>query len=171
MKRMWSRNEIKEQVNNQVGSGDVPVVKADEILEKMSGYSFSIGTSTGTTLDVLYAGVVKTGNKITFAISIDITKTSETTDMYPSIGVFTIPQAIYNKIVPSRVGLYDFVDNRVIEAFSSNTTYKACPSYITKSASNTLGFVVGISALTNDTKHHLRYECTILLSENLAPQE
>ena len=175
MKRMWSKNELKQQNNANaielLGSGQVPSIKGDEIIENMSGYSFSIDESTGTTKDVLFAGVVKTGNKITFVISIDITKTSASTDMNPLVGEFTIPEKIYNKLIPSQVGLYNFLDNRVLQAFSSNTSSVNSIAYVVKSSSNVITFVSGITNCVNDTKYHLRYECTFLLSENLAPQE
>lgn len=173
MKRMWSKNELKILTEafaiSLLASGEVPSIKGDEIIENMEGYSFSIDESTGTTKDVLFAGVVKTGNKITFVISIDITKTSASTDMNPLIGKFTIPEEIYNKLIPSRVGLYDFLDNRVLQAFSSNTSSVNSTAYVDKSPSNVLTFVGGITNFVNDTKYHLRYECTFLLSENLAP--
>ena len=144
-------------------------VHANEIVENMEGYSFSIDTSVGTTKDVLFAGVVKTGNKITFVISIDITKTTESTDMNPLVGQFTLPEEIYNKLIPSQVGAYNFLDNRILEAFSSNTSAVNSTAYVVKSPSNRITFVCGISNFVNDTKYHLRYECTFLLSDNLVP--
>ena len=149
-------------------SGDA--ITGNSIIENMTGYSFSIDASAGTTKDVLYAGVVKNGNKITFAISIDITKSADSTDMNPLVGQFIIPEEIYNKLIPSLVGSYNFLDNRVLQAFSSNTTSVNSTAYVVKSPSNTITFVSGITNFVNDTKYHLRYEYTFLLSDNLAPQ-
>ena len=149
-------------------SGDA--ITGNSIIENMTGYSFAIDVSTGTTKDVLYAGVVKNGNKITFAISIDITKSADTTDMNPLVGQFILPEEIYDKLIPSQVGSYNFLDNRVLQAFSSNTTSVNSTAYVVKSPSNTITFVCGITNFVNDTKYHLRYECTFLLSDNLAPQ-
>lgn len=173
MKRMWSRNEIKNQVNVQLGSGEVPSVKADEIIENMSGYAFSIGNSTGFTYEGIYAGAVKTGNKLTLVVAINITKT-DADAITCELGRFTIPQSVYDKLFPTQVGTYEFLDVRQQYcAINENSGAFAC-GYVEKVIDNKVRFsiddVIG-DKLTVNTKYYARYELTLLLSDNLIPSE
>lgn len=151
---------------------DLGDLTADSIIENMSGYSFEEGELTGYTFSDTYASVVKTGNKITFVISTDVIRDENGVTGNPTLGKFTVPASIYNKLYPSQVGLYNFLDNRVISAFSSYTTEVDLIAWVAKSVDLSLQFVVeNATTLTANTKYHIRYECTFLLSDNLAPQE
>lgn len=145
-------------------------ITGTEITELMSGYSFTNPTSTGVIFENIYASVVKTGNKLTFVISLDVTKTQSEVDNNPLFGSFTIPQEIHNKLIPSQVGTLSYLDNRIIQFYSSGGEYITRIGYIKKQQNNIIGFVINIATLVVDTKYHCRYEATFLLSENLASE-
>ena len=51
MRRMFSKNQLEEQNIELLGSGKVPSIKGDEIIENMEGYSFSRSNSEGFTYE------------------------------------------------------------------------------------------------------------------------
>ena len=195
MRRMFSENQIKDIVKESpsevvealkgqdisvegitskgiANTGDIGAtgkITGGEIIENMSGYSFTPPTSTHRTFENWYAGVTKTGNKITFVISVDVTQL-DTSDLNAGFGAFTIPSSIGEKLYPSSVGGYYFLDNRQLQAFSSSSNLKDCPAYINKTSNSEIRFVISLSSLTANTKYHIRYEATFLLSENLASE-
>lgn len=152
-------------VKNVTSSGNIT---ANSIIENMEGYSFVAGRVTGYSYTNNYAGAVKNGNKLTFVISLSLTKTSSATDNNPRIGSFIIPSAIGDKLISYVVGNYNYLDNRVIQLFASDSSYLTKAGYIVKQTNTRINFVVNTSSLVVDTAYHLRYEATFLLNDNLA---
>ena len=150
--------------------GDLPVVgtiTGGEIIENMSGYSFAYGTPTGYTIENVYVGVVKNGNKVTFVTAFNITKTSADADSYITIGGYSIPSAIGDKLFTTLVGAHNFLDVKAIDIFSSRTS-KVNTSITMNKASNVLvNVALGTTTLVVDTKYYARYEATFLLSDSL----
>lgn len=161
-----------QNINAITSSGDLPSVKADEIIENMTGYSFILGTKENLTIDGVYAGAVKNGNKLTLVVAVDLTRTGTIADDI-NFGTFTLPQDIASKIYPSLVGSFEFVDNKVINAWYNDSAFADLSSFVRKNGNN-LAFWINVGPandkLTLNTKAYYRYELTLLLSDNLIPQ-
>ena len=153
-------------------SGDIlsdGSIQANEIVEIMEGYSFAATTTPGWTGEVLYAGAVKNGNKLTLVLFGKATKTDADAGNYPPMGEFTIPSEIASKITPSTIGgLTDCVDTRGIQFVGTSfASPVAKQGYIIKT-SNKFTFGSFFNTATVDTEYTYRYEVTFLLSDNLA---
>ena len=102
MRRMYSKNQLEEQSIELLRSGKVPSIKADEIIENMSGYSFN-DIQTDHAWNPVYAGVVKNGNNLTFvvfgSITVDGTQTGNA-----DICNFTLPNDVASKLYPYSIG-------------------------------------------------------------------
>ena len=148
------------------------LVTGGEIVEKMSGYSLTKQSSTGVTKSWDYAGVVKNGNKLTLAIAIEITRSSEFPNDYMGLCKFTIPSSVASKIIPTTLaGLSNGLSIININVWSAfNTTSKILKLGITKSGTNGIDIQVlgGMQGLTTETTYYMRFDITFLLSENLA---
>ena len=146
-------------------------ITGGEIVEKMSGYSFASGTISTLTNEVVFAGVVKNGNKITFVLFAKITRTGES-QANRNVGVFTIPADIYSKLYPVNFGQYACLNVLDINAYSSFSQSVKLGGYIEKGSNNKLNFALnGYADLTLNTTYTIRIEQTFLLSDNLVPQE
>lgn len=147
-------------------------ISGAEIVEDMYGYSFVKSTDiAGLTKEYIYAAAVKNGNKLTFVIAVNLTRTGEMQSGYIDFGYFAAPQSILDRIYPTEIGGAYFVDLKqqlLIEGFSST---KQCNCYMQK-AIGTLPTVAYVQDPNNNmvlnTKYYARYEVTLLLSENLA---
>ena len=155
-------------------SGNVNIagnLTADSIIENMSGYAFVQPTAhTNLTTEIVYAGTVKTGNKITFVIAINLTRTG-TVAGNAHIGGFSMPEAVGDKLIPTQIGLYNFLDVKKIAAFEDAITNKDIGLYAVKAYSNRFDCYIdetAVNALTLNTKYYYRYESTFLLSDSLA---
>lgn len=191
MRRMFSEKQIKEMISAGAQSeiaealeGDISIggdlsvtgdiagadITGDSIIENMSGYSFELIENTGITIEGVYAGCVKNGNKLTFVLAVNLTRT-DTVDADVQIGAFAVPDDVWSKLYPTQIGGYPFLDVKSIFAFVSESSYKELTSYIMK-ASDKIRFNVNkspINSLVLNTKYYYRYEATFLLSENLIP--
>ena len=171
MRRMFSKNQLENQTEELLASGNLPSVKADEIIENMSGYSFTKGTTNNLTITGVYAGVVKTGNKITFAVAVKLKRT-DTISSTARLGYFTIPKAVFDKLYQTQVGLYEYLTVDEKSAWSSDSTNKVIQIYSYKSGGSETKILLDmnetpLNELTLNTDYYLRYEFTLLLSENL----
>ena len=145
------------------GTVDGNLVTGNEILEKMAGYSFSPRSKTNLTITTIYAGVVKTGNKVTIVMFQAIERTGTIQDNYASFGEFTLPSSVADKIYPYSGNIVGAIN--VAITGSKNiymTTYKNNAYVLTYSASG-LNDVLDLN-----TTYYMRVEQTFLLSENLA---
>lgn len=145
-------------------------VSGNEIIENMSGYSVNLLSPAGYTIEGVYAGAVKNGNKLTLVLAFNITKTSDATDPAPYVVYFGVPSAIANKLYPTQIGVNNVLDAQTLRAYSSLTVGIDFDVWLEKS-SNTLMLQVLAENLVEDTKYFVRYEGTFLLSDNLIPQE
>ena len=152
-------------------SGDLSVsgdFTASSIVETMNGYSWAAEpslASRGVTLN--YVGVVKTGNKITFAVAGEYAVDDDTSPSWNLfIGRFTVPADILNKL---EIMVGTAVDGRECLMFSAEDQFVAKPINLDK-LSPTLQLVLRnmSSGFTAGETYAFRYEATFLLSENLA---
>ena len=161
--------------NNQTIDGDLDVkgdLTANSIVENMNGYSFVRVASAGFTYEGIYAGVVKTGNKITFVIACNITKTDADANTC-ELGQFIVPDSVFNRLYPTQIGTYDFLDVRELQCSQNEAIHRFVNGYCEKREASvkfvfddTLG-----DKLVVNTKYYVRYELTLLLSDNLIPNE
>ena len=146
-------------------------VYAPEIIESMSGYTGAIMTQTGWTIEKVYVGAVKNGNKVTFVCALNLTKTSEDADVFIDLAEITIPLAVYNKLYPTNVGDSSFLDNKVVKAFTAYNSAVDAYSYVAKRTGVKIGFIGYLNNLVLNTKYYWRYEVTFLLSDDIVPEE
>lgn len=141
-------------------------ITGNSIIENMSGYSATFNAPSGWTMEKIYIGIVKTGNKITLVIAFNATKGAGSA-YNPVICDVIIPLEVAQKLYPTNIGGINFLDNKVLNIFSAYDTYVSTPVYLQKYASTTLRFTMASTALVQDTKYYVRYEATFLLSDSL----
>ena len=137
---------------------------ADSIIENMTGYGFS---KTFSGIDVDFAGVVKNGNKITFAIAGRFNGTVGI-ESYGArvLGAFTLPSSVGIKIYPILGASISF---QKMVIFSSIYSNREIIIYMNKDASNSFSVQCAtVDAIPSDYTGAFRYEETFLLSNNLA---
>ena len=161
MRRMFSKNQLEEQSIELLGSGKVPSIKGDEIIENMSGYSIS---DKHNDITFTYVGVVKNGNKITFALAGTLNEESHAGAGYVVPLVFKIPQEIGSKLFPFASSSLSY---GTINMFSAYNTYKTIPLVFTKTSDTSIYPRFYDSSLTVSTDYYFRCEITFLLSDNL----
>ena len=144
-------------------------ITGSEIIEDMTGYTFVAPVSSvNRDVEIIYAGVVKNGNKITFVVFGKNTMLNEIA-VGMNIGQFIIPSAVAAKLYPYNIGGLDVLDNRnlTLTLSSSITTSVTKLAYIQKS-DNAITFNLSSNGLEANKEYVFRYEQTFLLSDNLA---
>ena len=144
-------------------------ISGREIIEDMApGYTFTVGNRENFVYNPIYAGVSKTGNKLTIVLAINITKqTGESTNICP-LGSFTIPKAIGEKLQSTIVGGSSVLETRAVLASRAIYNSTVVSGFVNKDSDTkiTLG-VSNLAGMTADIVYYMRYELTLLLSENL----
>lgn len=146
-------------------------ITSPSIIENMSGYSFYTQDDL-TEENVIYAGVCKNGNKITFVLFATYTKKSVDPSVNPVLGYFTIPSSIGQKLYP--YSGQTLLDLNIEYSPGVSSQKITLPGNFTK-RSNTLvsvgAYMVhegGANRLVAETPYLFRIEATFLLSDNLA---
>ena len=147
-------------------------ITGNSIVENMSGYSFTKATDENVTYEYVYVGAVKNGNKLSIVVAVNITKGAGA-DAQISLGNIICPQAIMDKLYPTNVGAYPFLDNDKLTIFSAFNSAVDVLAYIEKGTyPDKLVIRLGdTSNMVQDTKYFVRYEATFLLSDDLIPEE
>lgn len=153
---------------NATGTISAPSITGDSIIENNTGYIYNKQESSNYDYEYVYVGAVKNGNKLTLVVAINLTKRTGALDYSVDFGGLYIPTSVYNKLFPTNVGLYPFLDVRVLNAFSSHTSGVDIKGYIEKTGGYAKFRLSDTSNMAVDTKYYIRYEATFLLSENLA---
>ena len=89
---------------NIANIGDIATtgkISGGEIVELMSGYSFSVSSQTEE-LSIIYASAVKNGNKLTLVVFGSYTRRTEDPQINPFLGEFVVPSEIAAKTHLSR---------------------------------------------------------------------
>ena len=164
MRRMYSEEQVKKLALEGLVGQDV-VVKSltsdgGEIIEGMSWYSFIEKVVENVTNTIAYAGVVKTGNKITFAIAGTLVLTANKTRM--DIGEFVIPSTIGSKLYPI---ISNVVSLGSIILNTSETAQQFNPTNVVKDSNTNIRIQVRGTVSTGT--YYYRYEETFLLSDSL----
>ncbi len=151
------------------GTIDGAVVTGNEIVEKMDNYSFEAGSDAR--LNVVYAGAVKTGNKLTLVIFGSFTQDAGETQGNLLLGTFYLPASVLAKLYPYQVGsLTNVLDNKIIPFIDTNISHTNLMCRIEKGSTSTNFKIANATALADATTFLFRYECTFLLSDNLASE-
>lgn len=140
-------------------------ITGDSIIENMSGYAWTKANSSGADDYTLsYVGIVKNGNKITFAIAGSITPSEARGRV--DIGYFSIPTAIGDKIFPINAS-NDIAFNIVgmFSAYNSKVDAYLVPN---KSSAGIMLIKSYLDNLSVGVKYDFRWEITFLLSNNMA---
>ena len=149
---------------------DIDSVKADEIIENMSGYSASLTTppQVSAVITNIYTGIVKNGNKLTFVVFLIINKTNNDVPA-GIIENFVIPSDVGSKLYPSGLGMENlWIDFKIINAFDTLTSATPLQARLRKNSNTSLDLVIGgLDGLTANKDYFVRYEATFLLSDNL----
>lgn len=146
------------------GANFTGAITAPSIIENMSGYS--IKNVNAIVDEMIYASVCKNGNKITFVIFGTITPVAQTNY---NIVQFTIPEAVGEKLYPFTSGaVVNLLEVKNASCFTDSTSITDAIMRVRKESNTTITFELRAQSLTANTQYHLRFECTFLLSENLA---
>ena len=198
MRRMFSENQIKDIVKESpsevvealkgqdinvegitskgiANTGDIGAtgkITGGEIIENMSGYSFIPTSKQNISIERIYIGAVKNGNKLTLVIFGKATRSGSVGDNYTSLGDFVIPKAVGDKIRPTQIGgLANAVMSATISFFSApanNVTLNTCATKGTGVDTNTITvYLYNLSNLVENVEYQFRYEITFLLSDSL----
>ena len=142
---------------------------ADSIIENMSGYSFYFSQTANWDYEPIYAGVVKNGNKLTMVVACYLTKREGALNYSINLGYFVVPSAVGARLFPAQIGAYSFLDVKKLTAFQTQTVAVDILAYLSKSSETTLSATIAMATnMVQDTKYYVRYEITMLLSDNLA---
>ena len=161
--------QTESDIIDLLGSGDVPSVKADEIIENMSGYSFELNNNPSIIEIVpIFAGACKNGNKLTFVVFGKITKQPDASGSVSTFS-FNIPESVGSKIYPiTFAGTNTRVDTKKVLCANTLTSGADLFMWCDKVSATKLSFGSAITPLTVSTEYIFRYELTLLLGENLA---
>lgn len=150
------------------GANFTGAITAPSIIENMTSYTFTPALSTANKeINVIYAGAVKNGNKLTLVIfeTIEMKNAISTT---MDIGTFSVPQAVFDKLYPFTIESNSMIainTTRVWETFSS---YVDTYFFINKGSGTNLVFNTPSGVLTPNKVYLFRCEVTFLLSDSLA---
>ena len=150
--------------NNLSASG---LISGNEIIENMTGYSWTQGTPANVSLSKVYVGAVKNGNKLTLVVSYKLTPS--VANPFVHLGSFIIPSNVGNKIFPVQVGSsLIVVSNKVTLTGNSYSDIIEELYFITHNSATSLEFYLSTPAsLIVDKEYYVRIESTISLSESL----
>ena len=164
-----------EGLDISVGSLDADgLVTGAEIVEKMTGYSFTSATPTQlSNLVVNYAGVVKNGNKLTYVLAMTITigGTDIASNTSLRFGKFIIPASVLAKLIPYSQGSLDNVlEDKIVNLrdTSSVTGVVQGLAFTIKATPGIDPYIYPKDTLVAGKSYHVRIESTFLLSDSLA---
>ena len=145
-------------------------ITAPSIIENMSGYTFTKGTTTAkTTIEYVYGGCVKNGNKLTLAIALNLSKINSENESNVFLGRFVVPADVYAKLFPSAMGGSYFLAVNQTSALDENFGFHTMSYFVSKQGNNQIDiYALSTSPLNNTLKNYARIELTFLLSDNLA---
>ena len=145
------------------------LITSGEIVEKMSGYNYRSVENTNATFTPIFCGCCKNGNKITFVIFASVTRTDLIDNGRINLGRFNIPSGIGSKLHPYTTTWLAPLNVYYSKAYDSGISL---PSLVMKNSGTQIElFSYSANNLELNTPYVVRCEVTLLLSENLAPEE
>ena len=157
--------------NTTAGNISAGNILANSLIENMTGYSFVKDTSDNELeLEYVYVGAVKTGNKLTLVLALNLRRIAETLTADKRIGSFYLPLSVLALLYPVSVGGYNYLVNQAVPAWKSDNNHVDINTYVQK-GSDAIYVRCNRTQLANldiNTKYYFRLEMTFLLSNNLA---
>lgn len=152
---------------NLTASGTITgsVVTGNSIVEIMNGYRAEVRTNTGWTVEKVYIGACKTGNKLTVVVALNLTRGTGAANN-PTLINFIVPEEVGQNLYPSSIT--GTLDSKNVAAYKDYLNHVGIDTFVTK-ASNSL-FRIAIengNALELATPYYFRYEATFLLGPTL----
>lgn len=144
-------------------------VTAPSIIESMSGYSFVTKAVTNLTQEVVYAGAVKNGNKLTLVLAVNLKKTDDLSGT-KGFAEFTIPNDVASKLYPTNIAGYTVLDMFKTKMIAETAVFYDMDILVEKYGNKLVFdlFTTTINNIRSDYKCYLRLELTFLLSDSLA---
>lgn len=153
-------------------SGNVNIdgnLTANSIIENMSGYGYAPITKENATITYTYVGVVKNGNKITFACSGFFSRSGNLTGGNCPLIKFTMPDSIGAKLYPSNIDGANGLAFMQLYLAKSYSTGLVKPLMVIKDSDHEISpTLYALSDTEVGTPYLFRFEITFLLSDNLA---
>lgn len=152
---------------NISGTLNATKVTGDEIIENALPYIYEKVESANYEYEYIYAGAVKNGNKLTLVVALNLTKKTGALDYSVGLGNIYLPQSVYDKLYPTNVGQYPFLDVKEFAVFNSHTSSVNVKGYVEKTGGYAKFLLGATQNMVVDTKYYVRYEVTFLLSNSL----
>ena len=141
------------------------------VIENMTGYTatFRDLTASNLTIEGVYAGVSKNGNKLSIVLAFNVTRTDDATDDAKTFAEITMPASIGANLYTTPIGgsniLLADIMHLTAQVYSDGTNK---PYGIWKQSNSRIDYsCFNLSNLPLNTKLYCRIETTFLLSENL----
>ncbi len=165
MRRMYSKNQLEEiaidKVQEDIKNGKISTS------ESIEGYSFKLLENEHFTIEPIYVGIVKNGNKLTIVIYSKINKDADAPTSLAFAEIY-VPLDVSVKLIPTTISGSAYIDNRVVNAFSAGWSKADLYGNIGKPNEGVLRFgLFNMGSITASTDYYFRYEATFLLSDNL----
>ena len=151
------------------GTLDATKVTGNEIVENMSGYSFTMPSTSG--VEIIYASIVKNGNKLTMVLFGAITPTSNINpDTATELGTFNLAASVKPKIYWYTSGSLSYVtaEGKVPLTYSVANSIDGQFYFRVDPQGNEVVKVYNKAQLQAGTTYHFRIEQTFLLNDNMA---
>ena len=161
---------ISGNLSGNVTGGNIT---GDNILENMTGYSFTKRENTSTLFRTyVYCSASKTGNKLTLVYFMSFKITAEQAGNNIQLGTFIIPKAVGNKIYPYTLdGISNVIANNKISIAKNYNTFEDLPMLMFKTVGTSQDAInanlYNVNSLDLDTDYLVRIEHTFLLSDNM----
>ena len=184
MRRMPTNEEIKQISQNadniteikefsdflSYNSTDDIIETEKPIVENVDDYSYTEGSKENITINTIYAGVAKNGNKLTLVAFVSITRSDTVSGGFATFGSFAIPTAVLAKLYPYEIGDSSIaIDYKNLNAYKkTDASSQALNFYVEKTLTGVDLTFTGVNLLDANDEYVIRIEETFLLSDNLA---
>jgi len=152
-----------ELLGLQIGSAKYQSPK----LSNTDNITCAYATPTDFTIADSYSSYNRCGAIITFVLAFSITKDNATTTPINIATFSNIPNTIFTKLVPTTVGLNEYLDQIELDGFSDTYTNVKAPVNLTKGLTDSITLALDPTNLVVNTKYHFRYFVSFLLTDNL----
>ena len=167
MKRMWSKNELKqlanEQVQEQVSSGQLQNVKVFEEIVDKDGHKrfedFDGEVNASAPITGVYTKASLSGSHLLIVLAFSVANTSTLSNGLKLVD-FTIPQWIYDKITPVWASVYIEKTDKL--AYAKNWTSQTIAFLLSKESNNKIRIAnTGTTTLTADRSVRVSFDILI----------
>ena len=137
-------------------------------LSQTDGITAMYEKPTDFSIEDSYSSYNRCGKELTFVAAFSITKTGTPASNEIDVLSFNdVPNSIFTKLVPTQVGVFEFLDQQVLDAFSADYTSVSVPLALKKKSTNKVNLSMDATNLVANTKYHIRYFVKFLLTDNL----